>query len=291
MKQSDRSLNALKHGASAKTLFLPTEDPAQFDALLDDAFEQYKPANAQDSDLVYDSVEARWFLRRRQHIRASSELELHLREPNCTSWSPEDLHQLGIFDRYCTTAERAFRRALVNVRFIHTEAVKEHHWREQLDLRKQSLEIAQAKEARLSSQSLKEEIKSHREATAPIQRDVIVQRAFISVNEDGATILDQFFPSNDQVRKLIETASQFPNPLQSIVRHYSFLNDIPQEYHFLVPNGFERNADARYQIRQEMDFTQFLELASRESTCQEEDEDQPDLSDENWLQQQRKRPQ
>ena len=293
MKQSDRSLNALKHGASARTLFLPDEDPAQFDALLDDAFEQYKPGNAQDSDLVFNSVEARWHLRRRKRIRDSYELALHKRQPDCASWNPEELHQLGIFDRYCTTAERTLGRALAHVRFISTEAVKEQHWREQLEFRKQSLEIAKAKEARLSSKRLKEEIKSQQESSTPIQHDatlnchVIVQRAFISVNEEGYTIIDQFFPSNEQVRRFIETAGQFPNPPQSIVRHYTFLNDIPEEYRFLVPNGFVRTVEARYQIRQEMNFTQFIELTTREST---DEEDQPDLSDENWLQQQRNRP-
>ena len=165
---ADRSLNALKHGASAKTLFLPTEDPAQFDLLLDDAYEQYKPGNAQDSQIVYDSVEARWYLNRRQLVRADFELLMHQNHSDTNFWPDHEMERLERFDRYCTTAERAFRRALVNVRFIKTEAVKEEKWRELLALRKESLKLAREKferakekEARRNGDKLKENLKSH----------------------------------------------------------------------------------------------------------------------------------
>ncbi len=289
---TNRSLNALKHGASAKTLFLPTEDPAQFDLLLDNAFEQYQPANFEAEGLVYDSVEAKWYLTRRQTVRADYELLMHTTHSDTNYWPDQDMDRLERFDRYCTTAERAFRRALVNVRFLRTEAVKDEKWRELLVLRKESLQFAREKfanskanQARRDAETLKEDLKSHRESSAPIQPDnSILQRAFISF-EDGITLIDQLSPSNDEVRKLIEND---PNPV--VVRHYTFLHDIPEEYRFLVPNGFTRNATARYEIRHQMDAAQFSALARREDEQMADSDfssDESEISDEDWIKQQR----
>jgi len=282
---TDRSLNALKHGASAKTLFLPTEDPAQFDLLLDDAYQQYKPVTAEEEGLVYDSVEGRWYLSRRQKVRAEYELLLHTSHTDSFTWGTHELAYLERLDRYCTTAERAFRRALVNVRFIKTEAVKDEKWRELLALRKESLKLAREKferakekEARRNGDTLKENLKSHQEATAAAP----VQQAFISF-VDNITIIDQLSPSNDEVRKLIENGV-----IQSVIRHYTFLNDIPSEYSFLVPNGFERNATKRYEIRHQMDKAQFLKLARHEDEeIAHFTTNQSEISDEDWIQQQR----
>ena len=282
-KQYVRSLNALKHGASAKTLFLPDEDPTQFDLLLDDAYEQYKPATAQEDGLVYDSVEGRWYLSRRQKVRAAYELLLHTSHTDSFTWGTHELEYLERLDRYCTTAERAFRRALVNVRFIRSEAVKDEKWRELLALRKESLKLAREKfehakkqEARRNGDTLKENLKSHQESTAPIQQ------AFISF-VDNITLIDQMSPSNDEVRQLIENGA-----LQSVVRHYTFLNDIPEEYRFLVPNGFEQNSAKRYEIRHQMGAAQFLELAHREDEeIARFSSNQSEISDEDWIQQQR----
>ena len=283
-KQYVRSLNALKHGASAKTLFLPDEDPTQFDLLLDDAYEQYKPATAQEDGLVYDSVEGRWYLSRRQKVRAAYELLLHTSHTDSFTWGIHELEYLERLDRYCTTAERAFRRALVNVRFIRSEAVKDEKWRELLALRKESLKLAREKfehakkqEARRNGDALKENLKSHQEATT-----TPVQQAFISV-VDSITMIDQMSPSNDEVRKLIATTKQ-----STIVRHYTFLNDIPEEYSFLVPNGFERNSAKRYEIRHQMEAAQFLKLARREDEeIAHFSTNQSEISDEDWVQLQR----
>jgi len=280
---SDRSLNALKHGASAKTLFLPDEDPNQFDLLLDDAYEQYKPGSAQDSQIVYDSVEARWYLDRRQRTRAEYEFLMHTSHTDTNFWADHEMVRLERYDRYCTTAERAFRRALVNVRFLRTEAAKDEKWRELLALRKESLKLARekferakAQEARRNGDALKENLKSHQEAPAP------TQQAFISF-VDGITIIDQLSPSNEELRKLIEKGT-----ITNVVRHYTFLNDIPVEYSFLVPNGFERNTTKRYEIRHQMDAAQFLKLSRHEDEeIAHFSSNQSNTSDEDWIQQQR----
>ena len=58
------SQNALKHGLTAQTLVLPTEDPAEFDQLLSSYLDQFRPDGPAESDLVHEMVAAQWRLQR-----------------------------------------------------------------------------------------------------------------------------------------------------------------------------------------------------------------------------------
>src|SRR5580658_5018396 len=117
------SLNALTHGGTAQTLFLPDENPDHFWALMDDAFAHYQPGTCQDADLVTDSVQARWYLSRRQRAHANYEFRLHEKYPDSSHWPDASLNRLNLFDRYKTQAERALRRALINVQAIRKDAL------------------------------------------------------------------------------------------------------------------------------------------------------------------------
>lgn len=299
----DPSLNALHHGASALTLFIPGEDPQDFYALLDQSFATCQPTNPQESQLVYDSVHARWHLNRRLRVQAAYELHLHQTKPDITQWTPADLHQLELFDRYHTRAERAFRRAFVNVQSVRKSAAHEQHWREQLALQKeriaidrQRFELAQSKEARRAAQKtapLKENLSTHQSALAPIQHDatlncsVIVQRSFISFTDDEISI-DQISPPHHEVRQLIEQRDLFEHPPQLIVRYFTFLNDIPDEYELFFPAPVPRTSDARYFLRLPMDFEKYRALADREDIRLAAQPPLDELiSDEDWLTQQR----
>jgi len=58
------SMNAFRHGLSAKTLILQNEDPVKFAEMLNDYFDYLEPTNPIEVDLVADIVAARWRLRR-----------------------------------------------------------------------------------------------------------------------------------------------------------------------------------------------------------------------------------
>ena len=58
------SMNAVRHGLTAKTLVLQNEDPAQFKELMDDYTAYLRPTNPVERDLVSDIISARWRLRR-----------------------------------------------------------------------------------------------------------------------------------------------------------------------------------------------------------------------------------
>jgi len=100
------SLNSLNHGAAAESLFIPGEDPADFEALLQQAFAEHQPSSDQHSAFLYDSVHARWMLARRQRTTAAYELDLHKQMPDPTHWSNESLARLNLFDRYPTMTSK-----------------------------------------------------------------------------------------------------------------------------------------------------------------------------------------
>ena len=58
------SQNALRHGLTSQTLVLPSEDPAEFQRLLDGYIQQFQPAGLVELDLVHEIVAAKWRLNR-----------------------------------------------------------------------------------------------------------------------------------------------------------------------------------------------------------------------------------
>jgi len=58
------SLNAMRHGFTGYTFVLPTEDPAEFDELLEDYIHDFSPATRFELDLVHELAATRWRLQR-----------------------------------------------------------------------------------------------------------------------------------------------------------------------------------------------------------------------------------
>ena len=65
------SLNGLKYGLYAKTLILPGEDPAEFDALLDRFHAEYQPATPTEEAFVSQIVMATWRRARIQRMEVA----------------------------------------------------------------------------------------------------------------------------------------------------------------------------------------------------------------------------
>ena len=64
------SQNALKHGLTAQTLLLPSEDPADFDALLTAYLQHLQPDGPIELDLVHEMAASKWRLNRIALIEA-----------------------------------------------------------------------------------------------------------------------------------------------------------------------------------------------------------------------------
>src|SRR3982751_3931029 len=58
------AMNALRHGLTAATLVLTTEDKPKFDELLNAYIDDYRPATQTESDLVQEIAASKWLQRR-----------------------------------------------------------------------------------------------------------------------------------------------------------------------------------------------------------------------------------
>jgi hypothetical protein len=76
------SVNATRHGLTAKTLILRNEDPTQFLEMLNAYFDLLQPANTMEVDIISDIVAARWRLRRMwRYQTAILDLEMDTQAP------------------------------------------------------------------------------------------------------------------------------------------------------------------------------------------------------------------
>ncbi|HEX6897023.1 MAG TPA: hypothetical protein VF146_17215, partial [Bryobacteraceae bacterium] len=65
------SLNSIKHGLTAQTVVLPSEDPAQYEAHRRQFLDEYQPATATETQLVQELVDTSWRLNRIPLLEAS----------------------------------------------------------------------------------------------------------------------------------------------------------------------------------------------------------------------------
>lgn len=73
------SLNRLRHGLYSKSVVLPGEDPAEYDALLQSFLAEFQPVTLTEQHLVKVIADAHWRLRRALRMEAGH-LENHLRK-------------------------------------------------------------------------------------------------------------------------------------------------------------------------------------------------------------------
>jgi hypothetical protein len=260
-------LNSIKHGGTARTLFIPGEDPQTFYKLLAESFETYQPATHEDSALVNDSVFARWHLWRRQRAYTKREFEIYNAGSQEDSPTVSGLRELELFDRYRIQAERALKRALTNVQNIKKTAASELKWREQHELAKarfdldlQRFELRKAQDARVAEKKTLEA-----EADARIAKSclalakkndarkvadhavilennqwVIRQHSVVSEVDGVPSVMN--IPNNKNTQDLIGRRHTLTVPPVKVVRHFYFRNGIiPQDYLYLF-DGVNRAA-------------------------------------------------
>ena len=286
-------LNALTHGGTSQRMFIPGEDPTLFDTLMDEAFELYKPSTTADAGLVTDSVHARWVLWRRQRAHTNLEYDLHEKHPETLDWTAEDYHSLELLDRYKTQAERALRRALVNVKDIRKEQLDTEKWRGLLALNKDKFalerdkfELVKAKDARLAPKieaevqrdigiakfetpKIREEYVSKPEEPViqfneELNAHVIKQSISVLCHDDGSAYIDDIRPDHDEVRNLIQNSHQYKQPLDHVLRKFRFETFIPNEYTFLMREGHKLPMEGRLICEQLFNIENFNELAETE---------------------------
>ncbi|HUK14791.1 MAG TPA: hypothetical protein VLW65_00180 [Bryobacteraceae bacterium] len=128
------SLNALRHGLTAQTVVLPSEDPAAYETHRRQFLDEYQPATATETQLVQELIDTSWRLNRIPLLEADL-LARAANPPNeqaAISFDIVDAHRLiANLNLQGTRLSRQFQNALDKLRQIQADRQD----RERRDLR------------------------------------------------------------------------------------------------------------------------------------------------------------
>lgn len=110
------SLNALRHGLTARTAVLLTEDRAAFDRHCRGFFDEYQPATPTDNHLVQELADTSWRLRRIPLLEANL-----LTIANRPSQYAETIHSLSMLGLHGARLSRQFQKTLHQLRELQAE--------------------------------------------------------------------------------------------------------------------------------------------------------------------------
>jgi hypothetical protein len=108
------SLNALRHGLTARTTVLPTEDPEVYQLHIQQFLDEYKPATPTETQLVREIANTAWRLNRIPFLEAELLSQNH---PNPQSLIP----QLATLGLHGSRLSRQFQKALDQLRDIQDD--------------------------------------------------------------------------------------------------------------------------------------------------------------------------
>jgi hypothetical protein len=107
------SLNALRHGLTAQTAVLPTEDPETYQRHIQQFLDEYQPATPTETQLVHEIANTAWRLNRIPFLEA----ELLSQNPSPQTLIP----QLATLGLHGSRLSRQFQKALDQLRDIQEE--------------------------------------------------------------------------------------------------------------------------------------------------------------------------
>jgi hypothetical protein len=107
------SLNALRHGLTAQTAVLPTEDPEAYQRHIQQFLDEYKPATATETQLVHEIANTAWRLNRIPFLEG----ELLSQNPS----PPTLIPQLATLGLHGSRLSRQFQKAVEQLRDIQEE--------------------------------------------------------------------------------------------------------------------------------------------------------------------------
>jgi hypothetical protein len=143
--QATSSVNATTHNGCSEKLIVEGERLEDFYSLVAGFVDHYQPADPHEQSLVEDLAHGRWILWRRRRAFNAVESEIYAIQPNEGKWTEAEFKCIALADRYRTTAERSFNRALKNVEAFSKERVKTFRWEATYDLAVRRLELAKKK--------------------------------------------------------------------------------------------------------------------------------------------------
>jgi hypothetical protein len=133
------SQNATKHSCCSKKPLIQGENAEEFNELLEDWKDDYRPRGKSARELVEQAAVAQWVLKR--NTNRYHELEESLQERKAIEWTEEEHKKMERFIRYRTTAERSLWRAANGLE----QSVKRR--RKRVEERQEEAEQAEAEQA------------------------------------------------------------------------------------------------------------------------------------------------
>jgi len=113
------ALNALKHGLSARTTLLPSEDLATFERHVQQFLDEYKPATPTEDHLVHELANAAWRLKRIPLLEAS--LLTRSMDPAVASSPDAAIKALSALSLHGHRVSRIFEKTLDQLRKVQAE--------------------------------------------------------------------------------------------------------------------------------------------------------------------------
>jgi hypothetical protein len=244
-EKSNSSDNATTHGGTSQKLIVAGERLEDFTALFTGLLAEYSPETPSARLLVEDFAHAQWFLWRRIRAQNSAEHALYEAEPDPALWPDASFHRLTNMERYRTTAERAFQRALHNLEHLQYAQLAQvnRHLRQQnfetrltLDrervaLQKERHSLAVARDTRqveaAEARTAEKEQAAYDKACGDFDVPTVTQN--ICVKQSPRGTVTEFDPSNRIIRADL-LSDQYQFPFQSVRREFLFENGIPEEY-------------------------------------------------------------
>lgn len=300
------SQNATTHGGTSQKLILAGERQEDFDALLAALLVEFTPATEGDRDVVEDAALARWSVWRKQRAFNAIESEIYTAQPDPGQWTDAQHHRLALADRYKTTAERAFKRALNNIEGLRKRFIAEQDrlfnvqkWeaadglsQRRLQMEAQSLDIARERDARVAKkeepafalarikaeealayhlQKNEERRKSkeeyeRRKAFNGFDVPTLVQDLYVSIKE-GVTTTSKKPPNKAFHEQLEKANADPPTPFPEIVRRFKFPKGMPPEYHWITSNEDYRR-DPGHEFFLEMSIEEWREIFNEEQAAE-----------------------
>jgi hypothetical protein len=203
------SLNSIKHGSRSRQLLLPHEDPNEWIKMREMYMEEFNPQTEFLEQLLEDAVKANWIFKRNQYNLYLVQVDLP-EDPRL--WMPEDHHQIALFTRYQTAAERTFHRALARLRSYHKDQVRKDQipkQQERSENMKAGTALKQAKE-----------------------EPPIVMEQWVEVRRIDNKVVTQFFPPNEELEKMIDETEPKPT---LVYRRLFFPDGVPSQYQWTRP--------------------------------------------------------
>ena len=169
------SQNARKHGVRSKRLILPDELEEDYQLTRDGWFEEFQPKTFREVRLVELLVQADWYLQR-AHRRMEEAEAAVIGEDNTNpaGWTAEQVRTVELMQRYKTTAERAFYRALNACEQARKDEIRsallEHNLQNKISDERRKRDEAERRRKELLKEQQKLKPKTEEKASKPVSK-------------------------------------------------------------------------------------------------------------------------